>query len=90
MDKYTELPLDDAGKIISFDWYDSRKTTVIFAHGFTGKQDSNGMIRDVLVHAKVNTEYVLVRYNLNFFSVAAELPCQGATGATRARSDIKA
>lgn len=61
MDKYTELPLDEAGKIFSFDWYDSKKTTVIFAHGFTGKQRSNEVITDLIIRATVNTECVFMQ-----------------------------
>ncbi|XP_063823027.1 lipase member H-like [Ostrinia nubilalis] len=36
IEEYTELPLERAQDIFSTSWYNASRTTVIFAHGFTG------------------------------------------------------
>ncbi|CAH2265790.1 jg7967 [Pararge aegeria aegeria] len=35
-EKYTELPLNEADKMLHTSWYNPNRTTVIFCHGFTG------------------------------------------------------
>ncbi|XP_053612459.1 lipase member H-B-like isoform X2 [Plodia interpunctella] len=68
LDEFIELPLDKAQEIVSMSWYDSGKTTVIFAHGFSGFPNGTA------VTVVVNTFLKDGRYNvalLNWQKLAA-------------------
>ncbi|XP_049867905.1 phospholipase A1-like [Pectinophora gossypiella] len=70
-DEYTELPITEADQIFKKDWYNSSRTTVMFAHGFTGRPEGPAVTAVIKAYLGQNNSNVAL---LNWEHMAAIVP----------------
>ncbi|XP_073948831.1 phospholipase A1-like [Choristoneura fumiferana] len=68
VEHFTELPLAEAANIFAYTWYNSSRTTVFIAHGFTGKPNGTTMTTMVTAYLQRGDSNVVL---LNWAGMAA-------------------